>query len=67
MKKTIFRGAGVALVTPMNSDGSVNYAKLKELVDFQIENDHIVFSETAVMEACCSTLASCTTFDRFSC
>ena len=38
MKKTIFRGAGVALVTPMNSDGSVNYAKLKELVDFQIEN-----------------------------
>lgn len=38
MKKTIFTGAGVALVTPMNPDGSVNYDKLRELVDFQIEN-----------------------------
>lgn len=38
MKKTIFRGAGVALVTPMHSDGSVNYEKLKELVDFHVEN-----------------------------
>ncbi len=38
MKNTIFKGAGVALVTPMNADGSVNYDKLKELVDFQIEN-----------------------------
>ena len=26
----IFTGAGVALVTPMNQDGSVNYDKLKE-------------------------------------
>lgn len=38
MKNTIFKGAGVALVTPMNIDGSVNYEKLKELVEFQIEN-----------------------------
>lgn len=37
MKKRIFTGAGVAIVTPMNSDGSVNYNKLKELIDFQIE------------------------------
>ncbi|MBP5617644.1 MAG: 4-hydroxy-tetrahydrodipicolinate synthase, partial [Clostridia bacterium] len=37
MKKTIFRGAGVALVTPMHDDGSVNYEKLKKLVDLQIE------------------------------
>ncbi len=34
----IFEGAGVALVTPMNEDGSVNYAKLKELLEFQIAN-----------------------------
>ena len=34
----IFEGAGVALVTPMNEDGSVNYSKLKELLEFQIEN-----------------------------
>lgn len=28
----------MALVTPMNEDGSVNYAKLKELLEFQIAN-----------------------------
>lgn len=38
MKNTLFKGAGVALVTPMHSDGSINYEKLKELVDFQIDN-----------------------------
>ena len=37
MKKVIFKGAAVALVTPMNEDGSVNYGKLKELVEQQIE------------------------------
>ena len=29
----IFTGAGVALVTPMNQDGSVNYDKLKEVIE----------------------------------
>lgn len=38
MKKRIFTGAGVAIVTPMHADGSVNYEKLKELIDFQVEN-----------------------------
>lgn len=32
----IFEGAGVALVTPFQEDGSVDYAKLKELVEYQI-------------------------------
>lgn len=32
----IFKGAGVALITPMNADGSVNYEKLAELIEFQI-------------------------------
>ena len=36
---SIFTGAGVAIVTPMNSDGSVNFEKLGELIDFQIENE----------------------------
>lgn len=31
---SIFTGAGVALVTPTYSDGSVNFDKLKELIDF---------------------------------
>lgn len=35
---TIFKGAGVALVTPMNEDGSVNFEKLEELVEFHIAN-----------------------------
>lgn len=37
MKKRIFTGAGVALVTPMNADGSINWAKLEELIEFQIK------------------------------
>lgn len=38
MKNRIFTGAGVAIVTPMNEDMSVNYEKLGEIIDFQIEN-----------------------------
>ena len=36
MKNTIFTGAGVAIVTPMNPDGSVNYAALGDLIEMQI-------------------------------
>lgn len=32
----IFEGAGVALITPMNEDGSVNYIKLEEILEEQI-------------------------------
>lgn len=32
----IFKGAGVAIVTPMNEDGSVNYEKFGELIEFDI-------------------------------
>ena len=38
MKKTIFTGSGVAIVTPMNADVSVNYDVLGELLEFQIQN-----------------------------
>ena len=34
----IFKGAGVAIVTPMKEDFSVNYEKLEEIVNYQIEN-----------------------------
>lgn len=37
MKQRIFKGAATALITPMNSDGSVNYIRLKTLVDEQIK------------------------------
>ena len=38
MKKPVFEGAGVALVTPMYEDGSVNYKVFEQLVDFQVKN-----------------------------
>lgn len=37
MKKPIFQGAATAIITPMNSDCSVNYEKLKELTENQIK------------------------------
>lgn len=33
----IFTGAGVAIVTPFHEDGSINYDKLDELIDFHCE------------------------------
>lgn len=38
MKNTIFTGAGIAIITPMNSDGSINYDRLGEMIDYQIDN-----------------------------
>ena len=35
---SIFTGAGVAIVTPMNQDGSVNYERFAKLIEFQIAN-----------------------------
>ena len=44
----IFTGAGVAIVTPFNPDGSINYNKLEELIDFQCNNgtDSIIICGT---------------------
>ena len=48
MNQTIFTGSGVALVTPMNPDLSVNYEMLGQLIDFHLENktDAIVIAGT---------------------
>jgi len=45
---SIFTGAGVAIVTPMHEDGTINYDKLGELLDYQINNstDAIVICGT---------------------
>lgn len=45
---SIFTGAGVAIVTPMTETGEVNYTKLGELLDYQIENgtDSIIICGT---------------------
>ncbi len=34
----IFTGAGVAIVTPFLPNGAINFDKLEELIDFQIQN-----------------------------
>lgn len=34
----IFTGAGVALITPMREDGSVNYDEMERIVNYQIDN-----------------------------
>lgn len=34
----MFTGSGVAVVTPFNKDGSVNYSALKGLVEFHLQN-----------------------------
>lgn len=34
----IFKGAAVAIITPMHQDGSVNYEEFQKLIEFQIEN-----------------------------
>jgi 4-hydroxy-tetrahydrodipicolinate synthase len=48
MKHTVFTGAAIAIVTPMNQDGSVNYEELGRLIDFQIaaSTDAIVICGT---------------------
>ncbi|MBE6825884.1 MAG: 4-hydroxy-tetrahydrodipicolinate synthase [Ruminococcus sp.] len=38
MKNTIFTGAGVAIITPFNPDGSINFDGLGANIDYQIEN-----------------------------
>ena len=44
----IFKGAGVAIVTPMKENGEVNYEQLEKLIDFQIDNgtDSIIICGT---------------------
>ncbi len=48
MKEPIFTGAAVAIITPMNEDGSVNYDEFAKFIDWQIENgtDAIVICGT---------------------
>ncbi|MDD5861610.1 MAG: 4-hydroxy-tetrahydrodipicolinate synthase [Prevotella sp.] len=38
MMQNIFKGLGIALITPFTQDGEVDYQALKRLVEYQIEN-----------------------------
>ncbi|MCQ2487439.1 MAG: 4-hydroxy-tetrahydrodipicolinate synthase [Clostridia bacterium] len=48
LEKPIFEGAAVAVVTPFDNYGNINYPKLAELIEFQIANktDAIVICGT---------------------
>ena len=35
---TLFTGSGVALITPFNEKGEINFEKLRELLEFHIKN-----------------------------
>lgn len=37
-KKQLFRGSGVAIITPMHPDGSINYEEFQKLIEFQVAN-----------------------------
>lgn len=57
MKTPIFTGSSVAIVTPMHSDGTVNFEKLGELIEFQITGG------TAAITICGTTGESATLKD----
>ncbi|BCS84193.1 MULTISPECIES: 4-hydroxy-tetrahydrodipicolinate synthase [Prevotella] len=38
MARNIFKGLGIALITPFTTDGEVDYKSLKRLVEFQLDN-----------------------------
>lgn len=49
MKKPIFTGSAVALVTPMNPDTTINYEVYEQLIEFHIQNG------TDAIVACATT------------
>jgi 4-hydroxy-tetrahydrodipicolinate synthase len=38
MARNIFKGLGIALITPFTTDGEVDYKSLKRLIEYQIDN-----------------------------
>ena len=61
MSKPIFTGSGVALITPFNSDLTVNYPALEELLEFHISNG------TDAIVACGTTGEAATLTEKEHC
>ena len=61
MANHIFTGSGVALITPMNSDGSVNYPVLADLLEFHVAN------KTDAIIACGTTGEAATLSEKEHC
>lgn len=58
MKAPIFTGSGIAMITPMHADGSVNYAEIDRIVEDQIAR------HTDAIIACGTTGEASTLDDR---
>ncbi len=66
----VFEGAGVAIITPMHQDGSVNYEKFQEIIEDQISNgtDSIIVcgttgeSSTLSLEEHIEVISACVRF-----
>ena len=58
MKKPLFVGAGVAIVTPFDVNGDINFIRLNELLEYQISNgtDAIIICGTTGESATLSTM-----------
>lgn len=56
MNDSVFQGAAAAIITPMSEDGSINYSKMEELLEFQIAHhtNAIVVAGTTGESACLS-------------
>lgn len=57
MVRNIFKGLGIALVTPFNEDGTIDYDSLKRLVEYQLKNgaDFFCILATTGETPCLST------------
>lgn len=57
MARNIFKGLGIALITPFTQDGEVDYKALTRLVDYQIQNgaDFLCILATTGETPCLST------------
>ena len=38
MMQNIFKGLGIALITPFTQEGAVDYTALKKLITYQLQN-----------------------------
>jgi len=56
LKKTVFTGSGVAIITPFTEDGKIDFESLGKMLDYHVENntDAIIICGTTGEAACMS-------------
>ena len=48
---SIFKGAGVAIVTPMKNNEEVNYDRLEQMIEYQIRERTVSLSQVQQVRA----------------